>query len=157
MRAWLNLLMLLLGYSPFVAGQTYLPDHRHTPGATNPEVTQANIRSTVCSRGYNKAIRPPKEYTGRLKKKQIRELGLAGRMRDYEEDHLVPLCAGGAPEDRHNLWPQPREGDWGAAAKDQLEESVCRELCRGDITLKDAQAIFLEPDWTRAYRRYFGK
>ena len=157
MRAWPILLLLLLGYSSFIAAQTYLPDHRRTPGATNPEVRQENIRSTVCARGYTKAIRPPKQYTSRLKKKQIREFSLPGRMRDYEEDHLVPLCAGGAPEDRHNLWPQPREGDWGAAAKDQLEESVCRELCRGDITLKDAQAIFLEPDWTKAYRRYFGK
>ncbi len=76
-------------------------------------------------------------------------------MRDCEEEHLARLCAGGAVGDRRNLWPQPREGEWGGAVKDQLEESVCRQLCRGDITLKNAQAIFLEPDWTRPYRRYF--
>jgi len=50
-------------------------------------------------------------------------LGLQGPPHDYEEDHLVPLCAGGAPEDHRDLRLQPRNGEWGAAAKDQLEES----------------------------------
>jgi hypothetical protein len=39
--------------------------------------------------------------------------------------------------------------------KDQLEASVCRQVCRGDITLKEGQAIFLRPDWTKAYLRFF--
>jgi hypothetical protein len=39
--------------------------------------------------------------------------------------------------------------------KDQLESSVCRQLCRGDITLQQSQQIFLEPDWTKAYEKYF--
>ena len=69
---------------------------------------------------------------------------------------LALLCAGGASEDRRNLWSEARQGRWAAAPKDELEASVCRQLCRGDITLRDAQAIFLEPDWTKAYLRYFG-
>jgi hypothetical protein len=36
------------------------------------------------------------------------------------------------------------------------EASVCRQLCRGDITLEQARAIFLSPDWTKAYEDYFG-
>jgi hypothetical protein len=32
---------------------------------------------------------------------------------------------------------------------------VCRQLCRGDITLRDGQAIFLRPDWTKEYEKYF--
>jgi len=152
------LLSALLTFYPLgvCAQQGYLPDHNRTPGAINPDITQANIPQTVCVRGFTKTIRPPAYYTSKLKKKQIHQLGLPGGMKDYEEDHLVPLCAGGAPKDPHNLWPQPRGGKWNAAAKDQLEDSVCRQLCRGDITLKDAQAIFLEPDWTRAYVKYFG-
>ena len=43
-----------------------------------------------------------------------------------------------------------------AAVKDQLESSVCRQVCRGDITLEQGQAIFLTPDWTREYVKYFG-
>jgi len=146
--------ILLFGYLSSVSAQAYIPDQNRTPGAINLDITQANIQQTVCVRGFTKTIRPPAYYTSRLKKKQI--LGLPGGTRDYEEDHLVPLCAGGHPRDPLNLWPEPRDGKWSAAAKDQLEESVCRQLCRGDITLHDAQAIFLEPDWTKAYSRYFG-
>jgi hypothetical protein len=155
MCARLLLSLLILGYPDLATAQTYLPDYHHTPGALNPEATQENIRSTICSRGYTKQIRPPRYYTDNLKKKQMHALGLHGSPHDYEEDHLVPLCVGGAPHDIRNLWPQPRSGEWGAAVRDQLEESVCRQLCRGDISLKNAQAIFLEPDWTVAYRRYF--
>ena len=51
------------------AQQGYLPDHNRTPGAINPDITQANIQQTVCLRGFTKTIRPPAYYTSRLKKK----------------------------------------------------------------------------------------
>ena len=66
-----------------------------------------------------------------------------------------PVCVGGHPLDPRNLWLQPRTGEWAAKFKDQLESSVCRQLCRGDITLEEAQAIFLRPDWTVEWARYF--
>ena len=40
-----------------------LPRHEFTPGAIDPRVTQSNIRSTICRRGYTKSVRPPFEYT----------------------------------------------------------------------------------------------
>jgi hypothetical protein len=40
------------------------------------------------------------------------------RIRDYEEDHVVPLCLAGAPQDPANLWPQSRVGEWSADRKD---------------------------------------
>jgi hypothetical protein len=43
-----------------------------------------------------------------------------------------------------------------AKFKDQLETSVCRQLCSDGISLEDAQAIFLRPDWTVEYERSFG-
>jgi hypothetical protein len=101
-------------------------------------------------------MRPPASYTNRLKAKQMRELGLPGRPQDYREDELVPICAGGHPTDPRNLWPQPVNGKWTDKVKDQLEASVCRQLCRGDLALKEAQSVFLEPDWTKAYLQYFG-
>ena len=67
----------------------------------------------------------------------------------------MPLCAVGHPSDPRNLWPQPLEGQWRDADKNQLEGSVCRQLCRGDITLEQAQCYFLEPDWTAVYIVYF--
>jgi len=48
---------------------------------------------------------------------------------------LIPLCVGGQRGDSPNLWPQPVAGKRTAAAKDQLESSVCRE----DIALEQAR------------------
>jgi hypothetical protein len=64
----------------------------------------------VCIPGYTKTIRPPTSYTEKLRQRQMGELGLEGTSHDYHEDHLVPLCVGGAPRDPHNLWPQPMTG-----------------------------------------------
>jgi hypothetical protein len=66
------------------------PNPRLTPGALNPAVDQANIRDTICIRGYSRSIRPPEEYTERLKRLGIRRYGYNDRrLRDYEEDHLL--------------------------------------------------------------------
>ena len=152
---FLLLLLLLIGGPALAWSQVYAPDHVRTPGAINPDVTQHNIRDTVCVSGWTKTIRPPTSYTNRLKARQMRELGLAGSMQDYHEDHLVPLCVGGHPTDPRNLWPEPVEGKWSTKEKDQLEASVCRQVCRGDITLEKGRAIFLRPDWTREYIMFF--
>jgi hypothetical protein len=156
MRVWLLSLLLLVGCSPSAQSQSYIPDHQRTPGAINPKVTQQNLQSTVCVSGWSRTVRPPASYTNRLKAKQMRELGLPGSTHDYHEDHLVSLCAVGHPTDERNLWPQPVNGRWTDKVKDQLESSVCRQVCRGDMTLEQGQAIFLEPNWTKAYMRYFG-
>jgi hypothetical protein len=76
-----------------------LPNPRLTPGALNPAVTQANIDETICRRGgYTKSIRPDEGYTEGLKREGIRQYGYSDhRLRDYEEDHLIPLELGGSP------------------------------------------------------------
>jgi hypothetical protein len=86
----------------------------------------------------------------------MHELDLPGSAQDYHEDHLVPLCVGGHPRDPRNLWPEPVTGRWSTSIKDQLESSVCRQVCRGDITLEEGRAIILARDWTREYVKYFG-
>lgn len=132
-----------------------IPNHDRTPGAINRHVTQTNIAQTVCVPGWTSTIRPPTSYTNRLKAQQMRALQLPGHAKDYEEDHLVPLCVGGHPTDRRNLWLEPRKGRWSAKFKDQLEKSVCRAVCKGAMTLEEGQAIFLAPDWTKEYERFF--
>ena len=134
----------------------FIPDHMRTPGAINHFVTQANTGETICVPGWTKTIRPPSSYTTRLKKEQMRELGLPGTVSDYHEDHLVPLCVGGHPSDPRNLWPEPVAGQWSSSVKDQLEGSVCRAVCKGAMTLLEGQEIFLRPDWTREYEQFFG-
>ena len=39
--------------------------------------------------------------------------------------------------------------------KDQLETSVCRAVCKGAMTLEEGRAIFLRPDWTKEYVKFF--
>jgi hypothetical protein len=134
------------------------PNRSLTPGAANPAVTQANIRETICGRGYSKWIRPPREYTERLKRRQVREYGYTDRrLRDYEEDHLVSLGIGGSPTDPRNLWPEPRHviGGWGSDAKDRLESRLHTAVCRGQLSLAEAQRA-MAVDWITAYKRYVG-
>ena len=68
-----------------------LADQVRTPGVLNADVTQANVASTICSRGWTRTIRPPVEYTNSLKRKQMREYGERGPPSAYQEDHLISL------------------------------------------------------------------
>src|SRR5450759_4666735 len=69
-------------------GAGVLPDPACTPGATNPDVTQASIGSTICRAGYTGTIRPPAAYTSALKRQQIVAYGHPDtNPADYEEDH----------------------------------------------------------------------
>jgi hypothetical protein len=94
---------------PRVGPSDIYPDPARTPGATNPDITQENIRDTICNpRWSTKSIRPEESYTHRLKVEQIGEYGYSdSRLRDYEEDHFIPLELGGNPTDPKNLWPEP--------------------------------------------------
>lgn len=135
-----------------VAGD--LPDPKLTPGAIDPSITQGNIRSTVCQKGYTKTVRPPTYFTNKLKKSQIREYGYADtNPRDYEEDHLIPLNIGGNPDDPRNLWPQPRNSQWNAEKKDELEFKLYKLVCDGRVPLDEARKEITQ-DWIGAYKRF---
>jgi hypothetical protein len=117
-----------------------LPDRVCTPGVVDPRVTQDNISTTICVRGYTKTVRPPESYTHDLKIRQIVQYGYADtNLADYEEDHLIPLELGGHPTDPKNLWPQPRSGNHPAAVKDEVENSLHAKVCAGAMTLAAAQ------------------
>jgi len=108
-------------------------------GAINPDVTQNNIHQTICVKGYTKTIRPPSTYTTKLKIKQLHAMGLKGSASDYEEDHLIPLELGGHPTDPANLWPEPWDD---AKKKDKLENKLHKKVCKGEMTLLEAQDFF---------------
>lgn len=129
-----------------------LPDAHCTPGAVRPGVSLANI----CAFGYSRRVRPPESYIEPLKLAQIRAYHLPGRVRDYEEDHLVPLSIGGAPRNPANLWPEPRHGPNSAAEKDELESWAARMACAGRIPLARLQHA-MATDWTRLYRAAGGE
>jgi len=153
----MNLLLAILALAlSFSVCASDLPDPALTPGAINPGITQENIQQTVCVKGYTKTIRPPAHLTNKLKKRQLREYGYADtNPKRYEEDHLVALEIGGAPDDPRNLWPQPWSSEWGAKKKDQLENALHRKVCAQEIPLAEAQHA-MATNWIEAWNRYVG-
>jgi len=139
-------------FHPAAIAGTASPDYSPPPGALNPNVTQSNIGSTICVRGWTRTVRPPVQYTSNLKRQQMLERHLPGRPSDYEEDHYVPLEIGGHPTDPHNLWPQPRWGQQ-AAFKDELENALNRAVCGRAITLSAAQHCLLDQPWEACAHR----
>ena len=127
-----------------------LPDPACTPGVINPDVTQENIKQTICTTGYTKTIRPSVSYTNALKIKQMGEYGISNlSMSDTEEDHLISLEIGGNPTDPKNLWPEAYLPKPGARQKDVVESRCHRMVCAGTITLAQAQHE-IATDWTNA-------
>jgi hypothetical protein len=113
-----------------------LADPVRTPGVLNPDVSQANIRSTICRHGWTDTIRPPTSYTNELKRRQMRQYAETGTLADYQEDHLISLELGGSPTDPRNLWPEPYPR---ASDVDKMENELNAEVCSGQLTLAEAQ------------------
>jgi hypothetical protein len=131
--AVLSLVLLVRGRDETAA---IVADPVRTPGVLNPDVTQATIGKTICTRGWTRTIRPPTDYTNALKLRQMREYGEAGPPSGYQEDHLISLELGGHPTDPGNLWPEPYPR---AAAVDEIENELNANVCDGSLTLADAQ------------------
>jgi hypothetical protein len=111
-------------------------DWQLTPGALNPQVTQATIAQTICRGGWTRTIRPPVSYTNDLKQKGVVQYHLRGPPSAFQEDHLISLELGGAPDDPRNLWPEPYPR---AAAVDRIENELNHRVCTGSLTLAQAQ------------------
>jgi hypothetical protein len=135
-----------------------LPNSSRTPGAVNPNVTQANISSTICTAGWTSTVRPPSSYTTALKKQQL-ATGYAyhgdTNTGDYEEDHLIPLELGGSPASVLNLWPEPYNASDGAITKDKIENKLNALVCDGALSLTVAQHA-IAANWFVAYQTYLG-
>lgn len=146
---WLVIAAIALLMSILSATAADLPN---VPGALNPVVTQANIKRTVCVSGWTKTVRPRVSVTNRIKRKL---LAPGERAQDFELDHLVSLQLGGAPADERNLWLEPYAGNCGARVKDVLETNLKRRVCKGTLTLEQAQAAIVA-NWVNAYNLYVG-
>jgi len=131
------------------AGDPSLYPPPETPGAVDPQITQENVADTICRPGYTKTVRPPVSYTGRIKRQRMDEYHLPGVLSDYELDHIVPLELGGCPDCLTNLWMEPWPSP-GAHEKDRVEDALHREVCRGQISLTEAQRQIMD-DWYSVY------
>lgn len=126
-----------------------LPDPVCTPGDADPRVTPANVRTTICRRGYTASVRPPQEVTYRLKIRVTRDYGIPDvPFSEVELDHLIPLSLGGSSEVA-NLWPQRRTGPYDVEDKDAVAERLNRKVCRGQLGLREAQQA-IATNWRTA-------
>jgi hypothetical protein len=131
-----------------------LPDPSCTPGVLNPDVTQDTIDSTICVSGWTSTIRPSTSYTNKLKAEGIVAYGYSDTsMSDYEEDHFLPLELGGSPTDPENLWPEPHYSTDSSGetsySKDSVETKLKNAVCKGTVTLADAQDAIMT-NWMTA-------
>jgi hypothetical protein len=117
----------------------------------NPDVTQATISSTICRPGWTTLIRPNTSFTKALKLQQLVQLKyLDQNLKDYEEDHRMPLTLGGHPSDQANLAPELWVRAGGTAdVKDRDEMALGTSkgpVCKRSMTLWAAQTK-LVADW----------
>ena len=103
----------------------------------NPAVTQETIGTTICVPGWARGARPSSSYTRRVKIALVRELAIPEDMLgDFELDHRVPLCLGGAPYEPANLELQPWDE---AGEKDRKEACLARAVCEDRLALDEAR------------------
>lgn len=122
-----------------------LPDAKCTPGATDPHVTQANIRTTICRPGGYTNQPGVRNVTTASRKKVLESYGYdAAEHFDGEIDHLISLQLGGS-NDVKNLWPE--EGRV-PNPKDGIEGRLHADVCAGRITLRAAQRK-IALDWRK--------
>ncbi|MGW1199642.1 hypothetical protein ACWD4B_27955 [Streptomyces sp. NPDC002536] len=138
----------------YTADKQPLPDPKCTPGATNPKVTQATLKETICKSGYTATIRPPVGVTGKEKTANAESYGYKGSPRDAEYDHLISLQLGGDPNDPRNLWVEPpspghKDGAGPNNPKDVVETKLKTAICSGKTDLAKAQQAIAH-DWTTA-------
>ena len=111
----------------------------------NPDVTQDTIEQTICVTGYTKTVRPSTSYTNGVKLKLLREAEIdQSHIGEYELDHIIPLAIGGHPRKLSNLQLQPWDGEQGANKKDGLERRLQSLVCRGALSLLEAQRCVAE-------------
>ena len=110
------------------ARDPYLPDTNRTPGKLRPGWTLEMTEAKGGTQQY-------RDVPVKLKREVWHNYGYDTTVgsydahhKDYEFDHLIPNCLGGASV-KENIWPQPLTGPWNAHDKDRLEHHVgCRSF-----------------------------
>jgi hypothetical protein len=118
----------------------------------NPELTPGDIltkdTAKVCASGYSSTVR---NVPSTLKKQIYAEYGVSYPQPEgsYEVDHFISLELGGSNA-AANLWPEPAAPVPGFHQKDMVENYLHSQVCKGAITLTDAQKQIAN-DWYAVY------
>lgn len=125
-----------------------VPNPKLTPGTTQPITVEV-----LCATKWGKDARHVTEKMKRdiaaaysLKRSQVVAYG---KGKCCEFDHLISRELGGT-DDVKNIWVQP----WVAAKrKDRLENRLHVLVCKGELSLPEAQHA-IATDWPAAYTKY---
>jgi hypothetical protein len=122
-----------------------LPNASLTPGAVS-RLTSAEL----CT-----GVRPSRLVSDSARRQVLRSYGIEDAPASaFELDALITPELGGST-DVANLWPQRYTSPvWNARVKDELERLLPSLVCRGEITLAEAQRE-IASDWVTSYRRHF--
>jgi hypothetical protein len=125
------------------------PNPTLTPGDTFPNVTAKE----VCTSGYASSVRA---VTSEEKAEVFRRYGIPDVAGKYEVDHFISLEIGGSNMVT-NLWPEPyvtpdAPGKIGAHEKDKVENYLHDQVCKGAMTLQQAQEQ-IRTDWYAVYQK----
>jgi hypothetical protein len=122
-----------------------IQDKACTPGAIFPDATKEQI----CTPGYAGSVR---NVTQSTKNKVYAAYGVKTHTTgQYEVDHLVSLQLGGNNQ-ISNLWPEPASPKPGFHEKDRVENYLHDEMCKGNISVREAQ-IQIATNWLAVYDR----
>jgi hypothetical protein len=123
-----------------------------TPGVTPGWPVWSDDLDTVC----NTYTYTRRRTTSSMKEEAYSKYGINFHLPgQYQIDHLVPLCLGGA-DSQENLWPQSYDNPaWNAKKKDELERVICRMVCDHRYPLADAQTKIRE-NWIDFYEEIIG-
>ncbi len=111
-----------------------MPDEECTPGHIFPDATKEQI----CVSGY---ARKARKVSSSQKDRIYAAYGIRSHtVGEYNIDHLISLQLGGSNDDA-NLWPQAAEPAPGYHEKIKVENFLHGELCRGEISLQQAQRL----------------
>jgi hypothetical protein len=122
-----------------------IQDKACTPGDIFHDATKEKI----CVPGYAGSVR---NVTQSTKNKVYAAYGVkTHKPGQYEVDHLVSLQLGGSNE-ISNLWPEPATPTPGFHEKDRVENYLHDQICKGSISLREAQ-IEIATNWLAVYNR----
>ena len=127
-----------------IHGTVYLPNKEQTPGAIDPELTKTKLCDKKFHTGTVRKVTQKMKVTSCKSYEQMENCPGQG----YELDHLISIELGGS-NDPSNLWPQPADEEGfvvGYHTKDVVENRAHAAVCRGEITLKEAQEGIAD-DW----------
>ena len=132
-----------------VDGKYAQPDPVCTPGATTTDVTDVNVKKTVCSSTYLASLKPDADAFAKASKDVLAAYGLTAKSAAYDVQFLIPLRLGGAFDER-NMWPVEKHTST-STQKASVDRTLARAVCGGIGGVKTAQSL-LSARWPSALK-----